>query len=262
MGGAFVAVSDDANALYFNPGGLYQVNGVLFQGNYALMSMDRMHYEGSLAVSSEGLGVLGLSVVGFGVSDIDGRDVAGNPTDSFGDTELAVNLAYGREIIPHLGIGGSFKYLNQSLEDSKANGFGFDAGIHSRFEFAAVISAVSAGYAMSNLGSKLTWDTESDHEDEVASTTRYGFAVEASPGDAVSVLVAYEGSTTGEADTVTHLGAEVWVKEIAAVRAGMNGDDLTFGLSARAGIVRFDFAYAPDALDEGATKYIGIHLGS
>ena len=261
MGNAFVSVSDDANALYFNPGGLYQIKGAIFGGMYSLMSMDRSHYQGSFIYSDERFGALGLMFTGFGVSDIDGRDGQGNPTQRFSDSEVAFSLGYGRQLFRFLGVGGSFKYLDHSLKDRKATGFGFDVGAHCRIEIEhPLLNSVRLGMSASNLGAKLKWNTDLSHEDEIPFTIRFGTGFDFK-FDGIEILLTLEGSqTSGESSYKFHGGVEIWLYKILALRAGLDDKDLTFGASIKYQRIQFDYAFCPDILNEGATSKIGIQV--
>jgi hypothetical protein len=262
MGGAFTAIADDANALYFNPGALPRTEWLACQGSSAFLSMDRAQYEGVVVLNLPELAAFGLSVNRFGISDIDRRDATGNPIGTFDDSELALTLGAGRQLLPNLGVGASFRYLRHSLADVDASGFGFDVGLHSRIEVdMEYVNAVNVGVSFSNLGADLEWDTPSSHTDEIDVTRRLGAAVEAAATEEIELLAAIDGVKTGDLDAEFHLGAEAWYREMLALRLGYNDVDATFGASVRLRGIRLDFVYTPDELDEGATKAISLHFG-
>jgi hypothetical protein len=262
MGGAFTAVADDANALYFNPGALTRTEWLSAQGSSAFLSMDRSHYEGVVVLNMPELAAFGLSVNRFGITDIDRRDASGNPAGTFDDSELALTVGAGRQLLPNLSVGASFRYLRHSLADVDASGFGFDVGAHSRFDVdMQYVRAVSVGLSFSNLGAELEWDTPSSHTDEVDMTRRLGVAVEAVATEEIQLLAAIDGVKTGDLDAEFHLGAEAWFREMLALRVGYNDVDAAFGASVKLRGVRLDFVYTPDELDEGATKGISLHFG-
>jgi hypothetical protein len=260
MGNAFVAVSDDANALYFNPGGLYQIQRFAFGAMYSLMSMGRNHYQGSFIYSDESLGSFGLMFIGFGVSNIDGRDIGGNPDTKFDDSEVAFSLGYGRQILPFLGAGTSLKYLSHSLKDNKATGFGFDIGVHSKIEIKnPYLNSIRLGISASNLAAKLKWNTDSSHKDKIPSTLRFGSGFDVK-FDNCEILVALDGSQTLDESFMFHGGVEVWLYKTLAVQTGLDGNNFNFGASIKYNRFRFDYAFCPDALKEGATSKIGIRM--
>ncbi|MCK4404083.1 MAG: PorV/PorQ family protein [candidate division Zixibacteria bacterium] len=260
MGNAFVSISDDANAMYFNPGALYQIKGFTFGTMWSLMSMDRNHYQGSFIYSNKRFGSFGLMIGGFQVSNIDGRDKEGKPTGEFKDSEMAFSVGYGRQLFRFLGLGASFKYLNHSLKDKDANGLGFDLGAHSRIEIAnSSLSLIRVGISISNLGAKLKWNTDSSHEDEIPTTLRFGAGFDLT-FDRVRILLALEGSQTTDESFKFHGGIETYLYKTLGLRFGLNAEDISFGASLKYNLLQFDYAFCPDVLEEGATSKIGIQV--
>jgi hypothetical protein len=259
LGNAFTAVADDINADYFNPAGLCQIQNDMLGGMYNFMSMDRAHYQAVLIKQIKGNG-LALSVNRFGVSEIDGRDSEGYPTEKFDDSELALKLAYSRKLLPFFGIGGGAKYIIQSLGDAKGSGFAFDAGVlfllfQSENSF---IKSFRVGGSFNNIGGKMTWNTESENEDEIPINMRVGSAIDFNLG-VLNWLATVDASQT-EDNLKLHFGVETWLIKELCIRAGLDGENVNFGASLRMGKFQFDYAFCPDFLNEGATSKLGIQL--
>jgi len=260
MGNTFTAIADDANVMYFNPGGLYQVDGYNFGGMYSIMSFDRSHYQGSFVFSHKTFGSFGLMFVGFGVSEIDGRDRFGLHTKKFDDSENALSVGYGRKVLPFLGIGGNLKYITHSLMDSKATGIGFDIGAHSRIDIQKPhFKAIRFGISFANIGTSIEWDTESSHKDKVPSTVRFGTGLDFE-FDKVKGLIAFDGVHTSSEGFVPRAGSEIWLLETLGMRLGFDDKDVTFGFSIKYQKFQFDYAFCPDFLEEGATSKCGIQV--
>ena len=258
LGNAFVSVADDANALFYNPGGIYQLKGKTFAAMYSLMSMDRNHYQGSFIWTDDKLGAVGLMFIGYSVGKIDGRDSNGNPTGEFGDNEMAFSLTYGRRLLPFLGIGGSVKYLNHSLANHKVTGLGYDVGAHIKIEMKdSAIDLIRFGVSISNLGAAFQWDTESQLEEEIPSTLRYGASLRFNLSK-INLLIAGGGTETVDELSKYNVGVEAWVHEILGIRAGIDGEDINFGASLRFKQFQFDYAFCPDVLGEGATSKLAL----
>ena len=266
LGNAFTAIADDINAVYFNPAGLCQIQNDMLGGMYNFMSMDRAHYQAVLIKQIKGNG-LALSFNRFGVSEIDGRDSEGYPTEKFDDSEIAFKIAYGRELLPFFGVGAGAKYIIQSLDDAKGSGFAFDAGVLFLLPISEsfLIKSIRIGGSLNNLGGKITWDTELENEDKIPITLRLGSAVDFNLGMR-NVLATIDVSQTGmelfstENDFKFHLGVEAWLIKELGIRAGIDGENVNFGASLQMGKFQFDYAYCPDILGEGATSKLGIQL--
>jgi len=260
MGNAFVSIADDANALYFNPAGLYQAKSLTFGAMYSIMSMDRRHYQGSFIYSNPALGALGVMFAGFGVADIDGRDTAGNPTGKFDDSEMSLSLGYGRQLFSSIGIGVGVKYLHHSLQDYSASGLGYDAGLHSTIDMdSPVLKKIRLGLSVTNISAKLKWDTDSSHEDEIPLTARLGVSVDLQLSK-IMLLAAVDGSRTANEALKLHAGTETWFFDALGIRAGLDGEDFTYGASIRISKFELDYAYCPDVLGEGATQKAGVQM--
>ena len=259
LGNAFTAVADDINAVYFNPAGLCQIQNDMLGGMYNFMSMDRVHYQAVLIKQIKGNG-LALSFNRFGVSEIDGRDSEGYPTEIFDDSEISFKIAYGRKLLPFFGIGGGAKYIIQSLGDAKGSGFAFDAGVlfllfQSENSF---IKSFRVGGSFNNIGGKMTWNTESENEDKIPITMRVGSTIDFNLG-VLNWLATVDASQT-EDNLKFHFGVETWLIKELCIRAGLDDRDINFGASLRIGKFQFDYAYCPDILGEGATSKLGIQL--
>ena len=260
MGNAFVSIADDANALYFNPGGIYQVEGMTFAGMYSLMSMDRGHYQGNFIYSHEKYGTVGVMFIGYSVGKIDGRDISGNATGEFSDNEMAFSLTYGRKLLPVLGVGGSIKYISHSLDNNKATGLGYDIGAHLKFEMEnSLINQIGLGISMSNLGASLKWDTDLSHEDEIPATLRYGANVCFNVKN-INFLIAGGGTQTTDELAKYNAGIEAWILDNFCVRTGLDGEDINFGASIKYNHFQFDYGFCPDVLDQGATSKLAIQI--
>jgi len=124
LGNAFVAVADDASAVYWNPAGIDQLESPV------LMAMDRIttldtnyvNLAGVLPVNDT-IGTVGFNVIFFSVDDIPIFDDLANPGGELTDKEwaLAFSYAYG---IRGISFGVNFKALYQRIGDGQGNEIG------------------------------------------------------------------------------------------------------------------------------------------
>lgn len=260
MGNAFTAISDDANAMYFNPGGLYQIEKYVFGGMYSFLSMDRNHYQGSFAFSPKKIGTISVMFVGFGVSNIEGRDNLGLPTGKFSDSENAISIGYGKKILSILGVGTNIKYLSHSLKSSKASGVGFDLGLHSRIPIhSTLLQSIRLGASVTDLGEQLKWNTNSSLSEDIPSTLRYGAGFDLMIKK-IGFLLSVEESTTTNESSQFHGGVETWIHDVFSIRTGYDKEGVSFGASIKFKSSQFDYAYSPDILDEGSTMKCGVQI--
>lgn len=271
LGNAFTGVADDINGPYFNPAGLAQIKNTRIGGMYNFMSLDRQNYQATLIMGNEKGGAVALSFTNFGVSDIpECLEEEGLTGDKFNDSEMAFCLSAGGKLISMLSLGGTAKYIIHSIYDNKGSGFAFDLGVMllSPITEKSVFRQIRAGASISNLAGKLTWDTDSNHEDEIPATLRFGTSVNLmfstsellASVDISQIIHNEDNEDNEEGNTKVHFGAEVWMVEMLGFRAGLDGEDLNFGASLKLNGLRFDYAFCPDALDEGTTHKLGVQI--
>jgi len=221
---------------------------------YSSMSMDRQHNFAALTLPlGKGFG-LGMGWINFGVKNIDGRDFTGNPTGKFNDTENALFLSFSKRI-GILSFGGSGKYIQHSLAGKLAKGYGFDIGIKIK-----LADFISVGATSRNIAGKLVWNTESNLQETIPRTERVGLVI--MPKFLPIILTG--DMELNSADKPYHFGIEYKIFGILAARAGYDSGDFNFGgglqISTNFMNLQFDYALAPDVLEEGATNRFSILL--
>ena len=128
MGGTNASVSGSAYDMFSNPAGLAFVEGLDASTTVTNWIADIQHYGGGVAYNAGKYGTFGISFVsmdyGTFVETIpyEGNDPAlrnqgyilGN---EFTVNELAIGLAYGRQISSQFYVGGHVRYAEQDLPD-------------------------------------------------------------------------------------------------------------------------------------------------
>jgi hypothetical protein len=184
MGGAFVAVADDASAAYWNPAGLafIETRGLLpeHSENFGgVVSYDDIAYVHP-QTGGEHPSAFAILGVRLAVQDIpDTRNLAycdsawcgGNENGQYDpgervwfdpsrihwrtDSEMALFLSYGRQLRPGLAVGGSLKPIRKSFAEYSCFGFGADVALLMHSE-----KGVSVGLSLQDFfGTILSWDT-------------------------------------------------------------------------------------------------------
>lgn len=260
MGGAFVAVADDASASCWNPAGLTRLETSELTAMHGALQADRSL---NFIAGAHRLGplTLGLSWLRFGVGDIQQRDDAGALLGYFEDAENAFMLSAGFSMIKRenlrLSVGITGKYLRHTLHDHAAGGRGVDVGGMVVWRPSRSAFMLAFGVAYQNLGAKMKWDTESDHEDDVPGTIRTGaaFNLGALPLEMSAELVRSE-----DQDPAVHLGGEYLVR-MFALRLGLADSNITAGAGytfrAKETNISIDYAYSDDDVSSN-----GMHLFS
>uniref|UniRef100_A0A7C4GHJ2 FlgD/Vpr Ig-like domain-containing protein n=1 Tax=candidate division WOR-3 bacterium TaxID=2052148 RepID=A0A7C4GHJ2_UNCW3 len=129
MGKAFAAVSDDPQAVYFNPAGLFQLNAqqVLLAHSMLYGGM-RMEYAG-YALPTRDLGTVGLGILNYGGEGIDSRTPENWNYQPYVFAENAYLVSFAYNPWPFLGLGATAKLLSKNLAQYSDVGVGADVGI-------------------------------------------------------------------------------------------------------------------------------------
>jgi len=154
MGDAFVALQNDASALYWNPAGiaLLSKNEVLIQTT-SWIANTNLYFLG-VAVPLGDLGTFGASVYSFSSGEMEETTLR-EPDGTgrfFSASDLAIGLSYARTLTDRFSVGLTIKYINESLSRESADAFAFDIGSIFATGF---LNDMKLGFALSNLGTQM-----------------------------------------------------------------------------------------------------------
>jgi tetratricopeptide (TPR) repeat protein len=266
MGGAYVAVADDATAAIWNPGGLGLVPRLTVEvGQTWLGEADANERLVAVAFPSWRWGTLGLCFRHLGVGGIDQRDAADQPiAGDLSVTESELALAFGRPVARGLSVGAAVKMQRQVFGDLSATGLGADLGarvdagelLGGRLPWAAPFSV---GLTMRNLiepSLRLTEDPVHDPR-----SMRAGLAWRhVLPYGAQLTLGTDLEHASGLSPRLS-TGAELNVGALGSVRGGLNQGGVTAGMSLRWSGWSLEYAFEDRELGSvqrfGLTRSIG-----
>jgi hypothetical protein len=212
MGGAFVAVCDDATAMVWNPAGLAQLDDTRIAGmSTDLYGLGITHQFVGATTSFANLGI-GL---GWERSSIDGQSVeaGGGLGESFTWVENAIIGSLATNVMDVAMVGANVKYYmaDSGLGDA-ASGFGFDLGLLVSLGDMFVIGVNAIDLA----GSTVEWD--SGATDVISGLYKAGLAMKLADDKFVLAAdVDFDGTTLGD----THVGMEFQVIDELALRGGV-----------------------------------------
>lgn len=153
MGGAYNAVSGDINAMYYNPAGITDIIRPQIGAMHTEWVSD-IRYDYAAGVFKFKEGALGVSATLLTMGELDGRGESRELTDDFSAYDFAMQISYGRNISKNL-IGGSFKYIQQKIDDETANGVAVDIGLQRE-----ITPNMNLGFTLKNLGPKMKFISE------------------------------------------------------------------------------------------------------
>jgi len=213
MGGAFVAVCDDATAMLWNPAGLANLDDTRLAGmSTDLYGLGITHQFVGATTSFANLGI-GL---GWERASVDGQlvEAGGQLGGAFtwGENVIIGSLATNVMDVAMAGANVKYYMANSGLGDS-ATGFGFDLGLLVSLGDMFVIGVNAIDLA----GSTIEWD--SGAVDVVNGLYKIGMALRLVEGTFILAAdVDFDGTALGN----THVGMEFQVIDELAVRAGVN----------------------------------------
>jgi len=261
LGGAGGALTSNLCGLQFNPSivDATELQKLTLYGTYSLLSLDRTHFGATISGNLGNFLAAGVSMTGYGIGQIQGRNEAGEKTELFDYRENALGVSIaGRLHIP-VSIGGRVQYLYESLENEQANGFTFDAGITYRpFPFFHI------GLSFSNVLGRLYWTT--GHVDTIQAEVRFSLAGTLLDS---TLIIAADARKKIDQHTDFFGGIQYLLIDIIYLRLGLATSldiqdmdsrvpDFATGIGLKLKDIGFDYALTIPSSDLGLTHTITI----
>lgn len=153
MGGAFVAVANDASAMYWNPSGLARLENGEALFAYSSWLADISFNYGGIVIPVAGFGTLGLNFTSLSMDEME-RTTEEQPDGTgqfFSAGSFAVGISYARNLTDWFSIGANVKYVREHIWNSSASGFAVDIGTL----FTTPFPDLKFGASISNFGEKM-----------------------------------------------------------------------------------------------------------
>lgn len=259
MGKAFIAVSDDASATYWNPAAMSQLVRKEITGLQVKLWENTDYNFLSYVHPTARYGVFGINYTALrsvGFNKVPWNEFMNDPDrvtamqkvltggyGKFNDEQSAITIAYGKKVIenyiPNLSAGIATKFISRQLDTSKDNHFSFDVAL---FLESLNSYPISLGFKLQNLFPFSSGDTD----DVLPLTFRFGAGYRTLRD---RLVLAFDFDKIMKANFGWHTGAEYWLLDFAAVRIGFEGQsgeivESTAGLGLKYKNYGFDYAFA------------------
>ena len=241
MGEAFVAVANDASALYWNPAGITQLekNQVIF--SHTNWPVDVRHDFLGYVHPLGGTSTIGLSFTALHTDDIEEttefQPLGTGNFVSFGD--IAIGLTFARKMTDRFSIGLTLKYVDENIAELHARNLFIDFGTFfwtglgsTRF----AVSVINFGRNMEPSGTLTLRDgTEISKFQDFSPPTvfRIGFAGEVIDTESNKITTSIQLNHLNDNAETFNLGVEYWWHSIVALRGGYRAnveeESFTFG---------------------------------
>ncbi len=217
MAEAFIGVSDDASALYYNPGGLLQLekpDHVLT--HIAYPAGIAFEYIGTAWPVPQMNAVVGAQVSFLHTGEmIETTDVSGpaGTGRTFTASDLAAGITYAQRLTSKFSVGGTIKYVEERLAEEKAIGVAFDVGTFYDTGWKSVVIAM----AITNFGPDMNFV---DSPFPIPINFKFGGSVRVYDTEQHRLLFAFEGSHPNDNLEQFNLGLEYGFMNTGFLRIG------------------------------------------
>jgi len=239
MGGAQVAMADDAYALYWNPAGLSNIKRreAIFSYLFHVQDMNA-GYMGIIAPHKKG--VMGTSISYLTHNDIIGYDYTAKSTGWFEAGDVAVDVSYGQRVGERFSAGGNIRIVQEKIDDKNGTCVGIDLGGMLWMNKYARLGAVLRNVTLKEL--KL------DKKGEALPTTlTVGIACKIPEAD---LNLACDATIPSDNDAYINVGAEYSYQHSLTARLGVRGGPandsaFTAGFGYGFGLFSIDYCLEP-----------------
>ena len=250
MGEAYVAIADDATAVYWNPAGIARLSGQSISINHTAWPANVLFDQAAYVFSVKWIpGMLGVNVRALTMS----RDVVRTTYlpegtgETFDAGEWAYGVTYARALTDKFSAGFSINYVQTGLADVKGSSTTFDFGTL----YDVGILGAKIGMAIQNVGSDMTFI---DEKVKMPVFFRVGGSFDVLQMGENKLITAAEFTHPPDNSEKLNLGAEYAFHDYLFLRGGYKMNYDTEGLTAgfgvkfpltlvKSSVARLDYAY-------------------
>lgn len=151
LAGSYVANADDPNVIFYNPAGIYALEGKPISFSYFKHLLDINTASVSYSQEFEGLGRFGAAVIYMNYGSFTEADNFGNKTGEFSASDLAVMVGYAGRLDNNFYYGANLKFIYSGIQDYYSTGLAADLGV----QYLWVEQGWKFGLSALNIGSQI-----------------------------------------------------------------------------------------------------------
>jgi len=275
MGGAYTGLANDGASVFWNPGAMSRTEQNMAYFTYLKWFADIDIQFASVTYQLPRVGTIGVGMtyVNYGQMEVTTIEDPYGTGTYFSASDLALGLSFARNLTDRFSIGGTVKYVNNSIYNEDAEGIAIDVGTLYITNF----NDMRLGISIYNFGSKMQMRgrdlfTHHDIDESVYGnnekiiaelrtekwnmplTFRIGAAMPLIDSRNHKLWITGDGVYPNDNVKMANLGAEYTFFEIFSLRAGYKNmfeekgeQGLTFGSGVRFDVqsrLSIDFDYA------------------
>jgi long-subunit fatty acid transport protein len=261
MGGAYSAVGNDTDSIYYNPAGLANLKSREFSATYVQYIQDITYGFTGGALPLGESSAIGAGVTFLSVSNLEKRSVTSDsltPDSLFGATDMALTLSYAHSVGDGLNLGTNVKLINQSIESVSAGTVAVDFAT-----FYKMNDYFSVALNLQNIGNGIKFVEEVDL---LPANLKLGISYVSS---SKLTLACDVNNYLVDEKLYACLGMEYWLNDTIAIRAGYKSGYDTESLGSSTGIgvglgimlsgLGIDYAFVPYG-ELGTAQRISVSL--
>ncbi|MCD4812973.1 PorV/PorQ family protein [bacterium] len=255
-GEAFVAVSNDISALYYNPAGLGYIASAELSGSY-IKSFEDTYYSHFGYIQPIASGALAVSYLGYdgGLMEINEEDGSSLTLKAQQDAVFSLGFGWQFDSFPKgVAIGTTLKIISSTLvEEYAAIAYAIDFGLF----YPTPVEGLAVAFALQNIGTKLNYFSEND---PLPLTARVGTSYKLTLNQYNSLRISLD-----LVNNKINSGIEYSLNDILLARIGykLNQDlaSLTYGFGLCLGPFKLDYAFG-DMSDLGNLHLFSLTIGN
>jgi hypothetical protein len=216
LGDAYTALATDAYAMFWNPAGLTNIDKFAYGFSYGKWLVNSNFMSAAVGFK-HGVWALGLSAIGFSPEEFEettisapegtGRNVTGG--------DVALGAAVAIQFTNKLSFGFKTNWIEETIDRDKASGFLVDFSTFYRTGFRNLVLAMS----MKNFGPEQKFINE-EFKMPLIFNINTAMSFIGQPGAPLVFTVSTESSFATDYRDRYHVGAELWLLDVMALRGG------------------------------------------
>lgn len=153
MGGAFVSLANDASALYWNPSGIARLTAREVLVSHSRWLADIRSDFAGVVLPFGDFGTVGFSVTAMTMPEMEvtTESFPEGTGEMFSVGSYAFGISYARTLTDWFSIGGTVKYIRETIYNSSSGGIAVDLGTL----FTTPFQGIRLGVSITNFGEKL-----------------------------------------------------------------------------------------------------------
>jgi hypothetical protein len=282
MGGAYLAVSDDAAGVLYNVSGLAGLKQSIFGTSYRALGLDRTLGYATALFPVRGESMIGLHWLYAGSGSVEARDGDGYTLGhDFYLNSHDFSVVFAKRFEKWLALGTKINYYHSSLPEVSAFSVGFDFGatiyidqLYRRdHRESLTLKDTRIGVTVKYIGITYPWVSDNYEARYGSSSSGFGqddeVPIEIGLGVSTRImerklLVAMDAVKNTEQSTRFYVGSEYQFNPQVAFRAGWGDGRLAAGTGYLFKMgnspLRIDYAFSSDKAGEGSEHIFSFDL--